>query len=95
MVLAQYNGIKNTSNSNTGGTAISGETANTFTVPTSTVGTTYYYAVVSSDTACTPAVSNVAQVEVTQPTAIDTNLNTTEKKYCKDDTTVLDLFDQG
>ena len=84
---------RNTTNSNTGGTAISGETANTFTVPTSTVGTTYYYAVVSSDTGCTPAVSNVAEVVVTKPTAIDTNLSTTEKKYCKDQTSgVLDLL---
>ena len=84
---------KNTTNSSTGGTAISGETASTFTVPTSTVGTTYYYAVVSSDTGCTPAVSNVAEVVVTKPTAIDTNLSTTEKKYCKDQTSgVLDLL---
>ena len=84
---------RNTTNSNTGGTAISGETASTFTVPTGTVGTTYYYAVVSSDTGCTPAVSNVAEVVVTQPTAIDTNLSTTEKKYCKDQTSgVLDLL---
>ena len=84
---------RNTTNSNTGGTAISGETANTFTVPTGTVGTTYYYAVVSSDTGCTPAVSNVAEVVVTKPTAIDTNLSTTEKKYCKDQTSgVLDLL---
>ena len=84
---------RNTTNSNTGGTAISGETANTFTVPTGTVGTTYYYAVVSSDTGCTPAVSNVAKVVVTKPTAIDTNLSTTEKKYCKDQTSgVLDLL---
>ena len=84
---------RNTTNSSTGGTAISGETASTFTVPTSTVGTTYYYAVVSSDTGCTPAVSNVAEVVVTEPTAIDTNLSTTEKKYCKDQTSgVLDLL---
>ena len=84
---------RNTTNSNTGGTAISGETANTFTVPTGTIGTTYYYAVVSSDTGCTPAVSNVAEVVVTKPTAIDTNLSTTEKKYCKDQTSgVLDLL---
>ena len=84
---------RNTTNSNTGGTAISGETASTFTVPTGTVGTTYYYAVVSSDTGCTPAVSNVAEVVVTKPTAIDTNLSTTEKKYCKDQTSgVLDLL---
>ena len=84
---------KNTTNSSTGGTAISGETANTFTVPTGTVGTTYYYAVVSSDTGCTPAVSNVAEVVVTEPTAIDTNLSTTEKKYCKDQSAgVLDLL---
>ena len=84
---------RNTTNSSTGGTAISGETASTFIVPTSTVGTTYYYAVVSSDTGCTPAVSNVAEVVVTEPTAIDTNLSTTEKKYCKDQTSgVLDLL---
>ena len=84
---------RNTTNSNTGGTAILGETANTFTVPTGTVDTTYYYAVVSSDTGCTPAVSNVAEVVVTKPTAIDTNLRTAEKKYCKDQTSgVLDLL---
>ena len=84
---------KNITNSNTGGTAISGETANTFTVPTGTVGTTYYYAVVSSDTGCTPVVSNIAEVVVTELTAIDTNLNTTEKKYCKDQSVgVLDLL---
>ena len=84
---------RNATNSNTGGTAISGETANTFTVPTSTVGTTYYYAVVSSNTGCTPAVSNVAEVVVTELTAIDTNLNTTEKKYCKDQSAgILDLL---
>ena len=84
---------KNITNSNTGGTAILGETANTFTVPTGTVGTTYYYAVVSSDTGCTPAVSNVAEVVVTELTAIDTNLNTTEKKYCKDQSAgILDLL---
>ena len=84
---------RNTTNSNTGGTAILGETANTFTVPTGTVDTTYYYAVVSSDTGCTPAVSNVAEVVVTEPTAIDTNLRTAEKKYCKDQTSgVLDLL---
>ena len=75
---------RNITNSNTGGTAISGETANTFTVPTGTVGTTYYYAVVSSDTACTPAVSSVAEVVVTKPTVI-TDLSPTEVNYCKDE----------
>ena len=84
---------RNITNSNTGGIAILGETADTFTVPTGTVGTTYYYAVVSSNTGCTPAVSNVAEVVVTAPTAIDTNLRTIEKKYCKDQTSgVLDLL---
>ena len=82
---------KNITNSNTGGTAILGETANTFTVPTGTVGTTYYYAVVSSDTGCTPAVSNVAEVVVTKPTAITTDLSETEVNYCKGATTVNKL----
>ncbi|WP_276726737.1 hypothetical protein, partial [Capnocytophaga granulosa] len=81
---------RNTTNSNTGGTAISGETANTFTVPTSTVGTTYYYAVVSSDTGCTPAVSSVAEVIVQSLPAITTQPATLSKP-CKDSTLTLSI----
>ena len=84
---------RNTTNSNTGGTAISGETANTFTVPTGTVGTTYYYAVVSSDTGCTPAVSSVAEVIVQSLPAITTQPATLSKP-CKDSTLTLSIDSQ-
>lgn len=39
-----YKWYSNTTNSNTGGTLISGQTANSYTPPATTVGTTYYYA---------------------------------------------------
>ena len=38
-----YQWYSNTTNSNTGGTLISGATTNTYTPPTNTAGTTYYY----------------------------------------------------
>ncbi|EDP97158.1 T9SS C-terminal target domain-containing protein [Kordia algicida OT-1] len=42
-----YQWFSNTSNSNIGGTVIAGETNSTFTPPTNTVGTLYYYCVIS------------------------------------------------
>ena len=42
-----YQWYSNTVNSNTGGTAISGETKPSFTPPTEVVGTTYYYVVIT------------------------------------------------
>jgi hypothetical protein len=43
-----YQWYSNTSNSNSGGTLISGETSSTYTPPTTTVETVYYYAVVTN-----------------------------------------------
>ena len=39
----QYQWYSNTANNNTGGTLISGATSSTYTPPTNTVGTVYYY----------------------------------------------------
>jgi len=63
----------------------------TYTPATDAVGTAYYYVVVKSDCG-DDKTSQRTKITITQPTAIDTNLNTAEKKYCKDDTTVLDLL---
>ena len=54
-----YQWYSNSSNSNSGGSLISGATANSYTPSTTTLGTTYYYCVVSS-TCHTPVSSNVS-----------------------------------
>jgi len=70
-----YQWYSNATNSNSGGTPISGATAATYNVPTTTAGTTYYYVVVTNAitvegvkyTKSVP--SNVAMVKVNaQPT---------------------------
>jgi len=54
-----YQWYSNTTNTNTGGSAIGGATSSTYTPNTGTAGTTYYYVTVSG--ACSPAVtSNVS-----------------------------------
>ena len=63
-----------------------------YTPKTTTVGSSYYYVEIHS--ACGVDVTSArAHITVTELTAIDTNLSTTEKKYCKDQTSgVLDLL---
>ena len=64
----------------------------TYTPATGAVGTSYYYVVVKSDCGDDKA-SARAKITITAPTAIDTDLPTAEKKYCKDQTSgVLDLL---
>jgi gliding motility-associated-like protein len=59
-----YQWYSNTSNSNTGGTAITGANSATYTPSTSTAGALYYYVVVSGT--CTPnATSNVSGLVTT------------------------------
>ncbi len=54
-----YQWYKNTTNANTGGTAISGATSNSYTPPTAIGGVSYYYVVVTSSGQFTVA-SNVS-----------------------------------
>ena len=62
-----YQWYSNTTNTNTGGTAIAGATNATFTPPSATVGTLYYYCVITfSSGGCTNAVSNTAEVIINQ-----------------------------
>ncbi|NBT09207.1 MAG: hypothetical protein EBS98_10505, partial [Chitinophagia bacterium] len=54
-----YQWYSNTANSNSGGTLVSGATNATFSPPTNTVGTFYYYCVVSNSNGCS-VTSNVS-----------------------------------
>lgn len=58
-----YQWYKNTKNTNTGGTVISGATADTYNAPRSAAGVFYYYVVVKNNNVTTKA-SNVAVVKV-------------------------------
>ena len=61
--LLTYQWYSNTTNSTIGGTLLTGETANSFTPPTTIAGTLYYYCVVSaSGSGCGSATSATATV---------------------------------
>lgn len=63
--IPTYQWFSNTTNLNTGGTALAGKTAATFTPPTTTVGTLYYYVQLSFATGgCTTVTSTPAKIEV-------------------------------
>tara|TARA_Y100000034_G_scaffold32291_1_gene39559 strand:+ start:126988 stop:133959 length:6972 start_codon:yes stop_codon:yes gene_type:complete len=74
-----YQWFSNTTNSNSGGTAITGATSATYNPPSNVVGTTYYYAEISFSTGgCSLITSNTAEVIITQqPTITSTATNQT------------------
>jgi large repetitive protein len=73
-----YQWFSNTTNLNTGGTALAGKTAATFTPPTTAVGTLYYYVQISFATGgCTTVTSNPAKIEVVAVTL--TEVDTSRK----------------
>ena len=73
-----YQWFSNTANLNTGGTALAGKTAATFTPPTTAVGTLYYYVQISFATGgCTTVTSNPAKIEVVAVTL--TEIETSRK----------------
>jgi hypothetical protein len=59
-----YQWYSNTTNSISGGTAITGATSATFTAPTATAATTYYYVIVSSSCNSVTETSTVSTVTV-------------------------------
>ncbi|WNM19125.1 PKD-like domain-containing protein [Flavobacterium capsici] len=68
-----YQWYSNTSNSNTGGTLISGQTNSTFNPPASTIGTLYYYCVITlTSGGCSSLNSNVATVTINPLPTINT-----------------------
>ena len=60
-----YQWYRNTVNSSSGGTLISGATDSSYTPPTNTAGTLYYYVVVTNTGSTAATVSNAAAVVVT------------------------------
>jgi hypothetical protein len=71
-----YQWYSNTTNSNTGGTIISGETNTTYTPSSSVSGTTYYYCVVSATgSACNNYSSSATSVVINGPS--NTSINST------------------
>lgn len=69
-----YQWYSNTTNDNTTGTILTGETSATYTPPNSSIGNTYYYCEVfyTSGSACNLITSNPAQIEIVKPVQIDT-----------------------
>ncbi|MBC7845308.1 MAG: gliding motility-associated C-terminal domain-containing protein [Flavobacterium sp.] len=65
-----YQWYSNSTNTNTGGTLIAGATSNSYTPPTNTVGTKYYYSVVSQNgtSGCSVTSSTAAIVVISAPT---------------------------
>ena len=83
--IPTYQWFSNTTNSNTGGTAIAGKTAATFTPPTTAVGTLYYYVQLSFATGgCTTVTSNPAKIEVV---AVTVNVESRKDILCYGDAT--------
>lgn len=78
MANSTYQWYSNTANSNSGGTALPGDTNSSFTPPSATEGTLYYYAVVSNTNVSAPTkVSGYVRVgiEITsQPSTANQNI---------------------
>ncbi|WP_339703600.1 PKD-like domain-containing protein [Algoriphagus aquimarinus] len=79
-----YQWYSNTTNANTGGTLIPGETDPTFTPPSTLVGTLYYYATASSDCGTVPTKISGAYT-VTQPSVV-TSEDIGAQEICVDNT---------
>ncbi|MFC6269509.1 beta strand repeat-containing protein [Frigoriflavimonas asaccharolytica] len=63
-----YQWYSNPTDTNAGGTSIAGATSSTYTPPTTTPGTTFYYAIVTGT--CGQATSNTSRVIVSDLTAV-------------------------
>ncbi|WP_296381770.1 PKD domain-containing protein [Winogradskyella sp.] len=69
---ANYQWYENTVDNTTTGTAIAGATFSTFTPPTDTVGTIYYYVIITFSTGgCNEITSDTAEIIVANTTQID------------------------
>jgi PKD repeat protein len=69
-----YQWFSNTSNSNIGGTLLTGETNATFNPPTATVGITYYYCIITFPSltgSCAAVSTNTANITINSGATID------------------------
>jgi len=79
-----YQWYKNSSNSNSGGTSVSGATSSSYTPSTSSTGTLYYYCLVSSGS-CTTT-SNASGAVVVNPIATISSQSTGSQNLCQGST---------
>ena len=80
-----YQWFSKTTNSNTGGTAIAGKTAPTFTPPTTTIGTLYYYVEITQTPSGCKAVSDTATIQIVAQPAVTTQ--PANAAVCQNETT--------
>jgi len=85
-----YQWYRNSTNSNSGGTAISDATASTYTAPSATAATTYYYVVVSSGCNAVTETSTVSTVTVAA--AIAGTATVTNRTVCNGSTSEIITF---
>ena len=62
-----YQWYSNTTDSSIGGSTISGATSSSFTIPTLTAGTYYYYCQVTATGGATPVNSSIARINIVAP----------------------------
>lgn len=89
-----YQWYSNTSNSNLGGTAISGATSSIYSPPVSSTGTYYYYCVVQSSGAassCSTDISSSVSVVVVSPTSVGGVISGSNSVCESSNTTTLTL----
>jgi gliding motility-associated-like protein len=79
-----YQWYSNTTDSNSGGTLILGETGNTFTPPTTTVGTIYYYSEITQSGIDCSVTSNTSELIINPAPAFTTQ--PISNTYCLGDT---------
>ncbi|MGJ8661075.1 MAG: PKD-like domain-containing protein, partial [Bacteroidota bacterium] len=79
-----YQWYRNSNNSNSGGTIIASATNSTYTPPTDTVGTLYYYAEITQASANCSATTNLAEVIINPAPVINTQ--PVSNTYCLGDT---------
>jgi gliding motility-associated-like protein len=85
-----YQWYSNTTNSNTGGTAINGATSATFTAPSSTAATYYYYVIVSS--ACNGVTEKSTVSTVTVAPAVGGTATVSNRTVCNGSTSEIITF---
>lgn len=77
--IPSYQWYSNTTNSTTGGTAITGANTNSYTPSGTGVGTTYYYCIVSfASGGCSVITSNVSTLTIVAPPVVSTNPSPTQ-----------------
>jgi len=80
-----YQWFSNTTNANTGGTAIAGKTSPTFTPPATTIGTLYYYVEVTQSPSGCKIASNTATIQIVAQPAVTTQPS--DANVCQNGTT--------